>query len=348
MTTDSAPKLAIVAATYKRPGALATLLGSLRTQRLGADVFEVCIVVDGIDEYEHEYRRVLEDTKARSGFRLTYAFQSNAGPSVARNQAIGLTSAPWLCIVDDDMDLAPTFLEAHLEALQAGGEDTVVIGRVVPEDGWEWQPLYEAMRTKGMLKMHEALATGLRSPEPAAFVTQNVSLSRRMYQDVGKLDEQLRLAEDTELGFRLQFAGARFVFEPRASAVHRSRIGSYEGWLSRQLQYGKTAIQIYEKLGRDPAAHPLRNLVTGSTLKSLAVYATCWSDPLAHTTIGGLRFLGVCLHRLGLVAPAIGTHNAIMAVAYHLGLKESLGSWKAVLNEARSFAVTPGRPLHPS
>lgn len=348
MTVYRAPTIAIVAATYKRPEALATLLGSLLTQRLDPDAFEVCIVVDGIDEYEHEYRRLLDETKARSGFRLTYAFQPNAGPSVARNHAIGLTSAPWICIVDDDMDLSSTFLESHLEALQAGGKETVVIGRVVPEEGWERQPLYEAMRTKGMLKMHDELATGQRSPEPASFVTQNVSLSRQMYHDVGMLDERLRLGEDTELGFRLQFAGARFVFGDRASAVHRSRIGSYEGWLSRQIQYGRTSALIYEKLGRSPAAHPLRNLVTGSPLKSLAVHATCWNDPLAHVTMGGLRFLGLGLHRLGLVAPAIATHNAIMAVAYHLGLKETLGSWRAVLNEERAFALTPGRPLHPN
>ncbi len=348
MTIDRAPKLAIVAATYKRPEALATLLGSLLSQRLGPDAFEVCIVVDGIDEYEHEYRRLLAQTKASSQFRLTYAFQPNSGQSVARNRAIGLTSAPWLCIVDDDMELASTFLGAHLEALQSGGKGTVVIGRVVPEVGWEQQPLYEALRTKAMLRMHDELEAGQRSPEPADFVTQNVSLSRHLYREVGMLDERLRLGEDTELGFRLQFAGARFVFGPRASAVHRSRIGSYEGWLSRQMQYGRTSLQIYEKLGRHPAAHPLRNLVTGDTLKSLAVHATCWSDPLAHATIGVLRSLGVGLHRLGLVAPAIATHHAIMAVAYHLGVKETLGSWRAVLDEERSFAITPGRPLHPS
>jgi GT2 family glycosyltransferase len=347
MTQPYGPKIALVAATYKRPEAMATLLGSLRSQRLDPAHFEVCIVVDGLDETESAYRALFEEESARCKFPLRFAFQTNAGPASARNHAARMAIAPWICIVDDDMDLHPEFLAAHLELLERGGKETVVIGRVVPERGWEWQPLYEAMRTKGMLAMHAQIEEG-REATPAAFVTQNVSLSREVYWGVGGLDEDLRLGEDTELGFRLLHAGARFVFGSRAAAVHRSRIGSYRSWLERQFEYGRLAVQLYDKAKRDPAAHPLRNLVTGHRLKYLAVHAMCWSDRIGHLSIAALRGLGLLLHLLRMVGPAIATHNAIMAVAYHLGVKEAWGSWDAVLEEQRTFVALPGRPLHPS
>lgn len=342
------PRIALVAATYRRPDALATLLRSLHAQRLAPEEFEVAVVVDGIDEHVEEYRSVIAAAQAQARFRLAHAFQENAGPSAARNRAIALTSAPWLCIVDDDMDLSADFLHAHLAALEGAGERAVVIGRVVPEDGWERQPLYEAVRTRGMLEMHEGIEGGTRRGQASAFVTQNVSLARALYQEVGGLDERLRLGEDTELGFRLEIAGARYFFASEAAAVHRSRIGSYETWLERQFEYGRKAVYMYERVGRHALAHPLRNLVNGSRLNSLAVHVTGWSDPLARFAIASLRRLGDGLQRIGITGPAISTHSAILAVAYHLGVKEALGSWPALLHEKRAFAARTDRPPDPT
>lgn len=342
------PRIALVAATYRRPDALATLFRSLHTQRLAPEEFEVAVVVDGIDEHEEEYRTVIAAAKARARFRLVHALQQNAGQSVARNRAIGLTSAPWLCIVDDDMDLSADFLHAHVAALEAAGERAVVIGRVVPEDGWERQPLYESVRTRGMLELHEEIAAGTRRAQASALVTQNVSLPRALYEEVGGLDERLRLGEDTELGFRLEIAGARYFFAAEAAAVHRSRIGSYETWLARQIEYGRNAVYIYERVGRHALAHPLRNLVNGSRLNSLAVHLTGWSDPLARNCIASLRRLGDGLQHIGITGPAISTHSAILAVAYHVGVKEALGSWSALLREKRAFAARTDRPPDPT
>lgn len=346
-SNQDAPRIALVAATYRRPDALRTLFRSLHAQSLPPTCFEVSIVVDGLDESEGAYRELFAEESERARFPLQVEFQENAGPAAARNRAARSVRAPWICIVDDDMDLSRDFLASHLKLLEANGERAVVIGKVVPEEGWERQPLYEAMRTKAMLRMHREIEDG-REPNPAAFVTQNVSLSRALFFEVGCLDEELPLAEDTELGFRLLHAGAKFVFGSDASAIHRSRIGSYESWLSRQVRYGALSMKLYEKAGRDPAAHPLRNLVTGNRLKFLAVHAACWWDPLAHFSMAMLRLFGLVLHRMGLVAPAIGTHNAIMALAYHLGVKQTLGSWSALMEAERSYVVLPGRPLHRS
>ncbi len=346
----STAELSLIVASFRRPDAIRNLMRALARQTLPRSAFEIAVVVDGRDETEAAYREVFAWARRELGLPIVHcSFQENAGPAPARHRGILATSAPWICITDDDMEPAPGYLAAHLAALQKGGDDrTVVIGNVVPEDGWERQPLYEAMRTRAMLEMHQALTAGVRRGQGSLLVTQNVSLSRSAYTRVGGFDESLRLAEDTELGWRLERDGARFVFAPEAAAIHRSRVGSYATWLARQFQYGRNAVYIHRKLGGDPRAHPLRNLVNGSPVNRVAVFGLCWWDPLGHAAIAGLRAAGRSFQRLGLTAPAVASHKAILALAFHMGVKDALGSWSALLAERRGFLATPGRPLDPT
>lgn len=338
------PEISVVVASYKRPDALQMVLSSLRRQTLSPEAFELAVVIDGIDETEGRYREVLETARREVPFALRYEFQENAGQSVARHRAIVSAPSPWICVVDDDMELSPGFLDAHLTLLRAGGRNTVVIGRVIPEDGWQRAPLYEAVRTKHMLEWHDDLGRGDKAPTGYTLVTQNVSFSRDFYLEVGGFDPRLRLGEDSELGLRFEFAGGHFVFGAEASAIHRSRVGSYDAWLRRCVQYGRNGVYIYEKLGEDSRAHPLRNLVNGSRLNAAAVHAVCWSNGLADSGIAALKWTGDVFQRVGLTGPAIATHKAILALAFHLGVKDALGSWGRVLEAKRRFAAAEAAP----
>lgn len=339
--------ITVVIASYKRPDALAMVLASLRRQTLAASEFDVAVVIDGVDETEARYREVLEQARSASSFQLKSEFQANAGQSVARDRSIRAAATPWICVIDDDMDLMPEFVGAHLAALTSGTPKTVVIGRVIPEEGWESQPLYEAVRTSHMLEWHESMGRGAQ-PSGYTLVTQNVSFGRDFYVEVGGFDPKLRLGEDSELGLRFEFAGGRFIFSAGAAAIHRSRIGSYDAWLRRSVDYGRNGVYIYEKLGRDMRAHPLRNLVNGSRMNAAVVRTLCWSEPLTRSAISTLNLTGRALQSVGLTSPAIATHKAILALAFHLGVKDALGSWRNVLQSAQSFASTPEAPRNPT
>lgn len=350
MGSSSSPQIALAVASHRRPDALAILLRSLERQTLSRSRYEVAVVVDGRDDLAAAYARVLEHARDERRLPLAFVFQDrNRGPAAARDRAIrALTRAPLVCVSDDDMELAPGYLAAHLTALERGGEGTVVIGNVVPEEGWQRQPLYEAVRTHAMLVLHKGLREGTRRAQGAVLVTQNISFWRSNYQQVGGFDLSLRLGEDTELGWRLERDGARFVFEPEASAIHRSRVGSYEAWLERQFQYGRNAVYIHTKLGGDPRSHPLRNLVNGNRLKAAAVRSLCWSNGFGRAGIAALHGAGGLLQRVGLHAPAVATHKAIVALAFHLGVKDALGSWTAVRASGRAFRAAADRPLDPT
>src|SRR5215203_6944951 len=131
---NQVPRMTVVIATYKRPDALAVALASLARQTLPPSDFEVTVVVDGSDETRPAYERTLETARTGSGFALRYDFQANAGQSAARHRAIESATTPWICVIDDDMDLLPGFLAGHLAALTT--VRTVAIGRVIPEEGW--------------------------------------------------------------------------------------------------------------------------------------------------------------------------------------------------------------------
>jgi GT2 family glycosyltransferase len=341
-------RITVVIASYKRPDAVAAALESLRAQTIAPGAFHVAVVVDGLDETESQYRAVLEDMVRVSSFQLRYEFQPNAGQSAARHRAIVQASTPWICVLDDDMELVPAFLAAHLDALERGGASTVVIGRVIPEPDWERTPLYEAVRTSHMLEWHTEMARAEREPGGFTLVTQNVSFGRELYLRVGGFDNALRLGEDSELGLRFEIAGARFVFSADAAAIHHSRIGSYDAWLRRCVEYGRSGVYIYEKLGRDVRAHPLRNFVNGSRANAAVVRAFSWSDRPAFAAIAVLRRIGDVLQRVGATAPAIATHKAILAIAYHVGVRRSLGSWSAVLDAARGFSASQDAPHRPT
>jgi glycosyltransferase involved in cell wall biosynthesis len=338
-------RIALIVATYNRAGPLDRLLGDVSRQTLDPALFEVVVCVDGSEDRTPE---VLASWKAQARFALESMTQKNQGQAVARHQAILASTGQRSVIVDDDMELCPGFLEAHLSAGDEDPERTVVIGKVVPQEGWEKKPLYEAVREQGMMRLHQRLESGEQPPSATAFVTQNVSVPRALYLEVGGFDPSLRLDEDRELGMRLERAGGQLRFAPNAWAVHRSDIGSYEKWERRQYDYGKYALQVWRKYEQDPYLHPLRNLVNGSQLNRVAVQWLSRWDWAARGGSSVLRRLGNVLARGGFFDAGLATHKAILAVQYHLGVKHAVGSWSSLEQLAREFKETPGRPREPT
>ena len=146
----------------------------------------------------------------------------------------------------------------------------------------------------------------------------------------------------------MERAGATFVFATKAWAIHHSDVGSYDKWSRRHYEYGKYALQIWEKHGESPHLHPLRNYVDGSRLNRALVNLVCASDGRSKLAVSALRWVGNALQRLEVLEPAIYTHKAIQAVRYHQGLRDALGSWDALRRMERQYVETPNRPRQPT
>jgi glycosyltransferase involved in cell wall biosynthesis len=351
MSTSSAAQestrcaIAVVIATYNRAGPIAHLLYGLQRQTLSHDRWEVVVCVDGSTDDTEE---VLAEWTARKTLPLKYIVQANAGQAVARHNALVRTSADHVIVIDDDMEVCPSFVEEHLAASTRVAGKTVVIGKVVPEKAFLKKPLYAAVNEHQLYLLHGRIERGEQAPTATAFVTQNVSFPRALYLQVGGFDPSLRLDEDRELGIRLERAGATFVFGSKAWAIHHSNIGSYDKWFQRQYEYGKYAVHVWGKHGNNPLLHPLRNFVNGSRLNRALVTMVCPDDRVSGIATSVLERIGRVLQRVNLLKPAVATHKAIQAVRYHQGVRDALGSWQALRKSEREFLADPNRPAEPT
>ncbi len=336
--------LALVLATYNRAAPLERLLQALERQTLSRDSWELIVAVDGSTD---DTENVLARWSERKTLPLKFFKQPNAGQSVARHNGILRTSAEHVVVIDDDMEVCPEFLAEHLAASRTLAGKAVVIGKVVPEKRFMQKPLYTAVGEHHLLLLHRRLERG-EAPNASAFVTQNVSFPRALYLEVGGFDASLRLDEDRELGARMERAGGVLVFAPRAWAIHHSDVGSYDKWSRRHYEYGRYAVQIWEKHGKSPHLHPLRNLVDGSRINRALVKLVCPDRERSELAERALRSVGELLRALRISEPAVLTHKGIQAVLYHRGVRDTLGSWTAVEELERAYKAAPNRPRVPT
>lgn len=342
---EALPPIALVLATYNRAAPLDRLLQALERQTIARDLWEIIVAVDGSTDGTEQ---VLARWVSKGTLPLQFLVQENAGQSVARHNGILRTHAEHVIVIDDDMEVCPAFVEEHLAASRKAPGRVVVIGKVVPEKTFMKKPLFTAVGEHHLLLLHDRLENGSQVPTATALVTQNVSFPRAMYLEIGGFDASLRLDEDRELGMRLERAGAMFVFAPGAWAIHHSDVGSYDKWSRRHYEYGKYALQIWEKHGRSSLVHPLRNFVDGSRLNRALVTMVCSNDRRSKVAESALRWMGNTLQRLEILEPAIYTHKAIQAVRYHQGLRDALGSWRSLLQMEREYIESPDRPGTPT
>jgi GT2 family glycosyltransferase len=244
------------------------------------------------------------------------------------------------------MQVTPSFLETYVAELT--NRDTVVVGRVFARQGWRKGPMYEAMREYDTEVGHGELASGKSQPNGTHFVTQNVGFSRQLYLDVGGFDPELKLAEDSDLGWRFEKAGAIFKFSVSAYAVHHSNIGNYHTWLKRQYEYGKYIVYIWEKSGRDIFLHPLRNYVNGNQTYPTVFRLFAWNDWLLKKSPSMLLVISNALKGMGLFKLGLFGYRAQKNIQFHRGVMDALGGTLEQFKAAeQDFRNTPNRPTRP-
>lgn len=133
--------------------------------------------------------------RVRSGdTRIKVAVQPNAGPSAARNRAVELSTGRYLCLLDSDDMLEPTFLEKCVWFLESNPEFGFCNSWSVNfgEEEFLWQVGFE--RGKAHLQAN--------SGPPLSMIR------RRAFEDCGGFDESIRLGhEDWDFWLAMAKAG---------------------------------------------------------------------------------------------------------------------------------------------
>lgn len=203
--------ISIVIPTQNKWRSLARTLASLERIDPAGGRFNVIVVDDAsTDETEGwlaRYRPVFPIQRVRT--------TRKHGPASARNRGSRLADGDILLFLDDDMECDPGLVEAHM-AHHRSADDVAVVGRVL---------YHPELRRSALTRYFDAQHKGHASPlcPPARFASNNLSLSRALFERVGLFDESFTCVglEDVELGMRLaRIPGCTLRYERQAFAYH--------------------------------------------------------------------------------------------------------------------------------
>lgn len=330
------PELSVVMATYNRPLLLERLLGQFARQSLAPERFELVVVDDG--SAEPVSARI--DPGAYP-FALRLLVQANAGAAAARHRGILAARAPLLVIVDDDMQVEPGFLAAHLAAHPAGSR-RAVLGRIRADPELHEMPFFERWYAHRLDTLAEKVLSGRYTLHGSALYTGNVSLRRADYLAVGGFDPALRRSEDAELGLRLVESGVELAFSDEAVTLHGSDHTSEEVWLRRAFLYGVYDSRIGKKHPHLKDADPWRFLSklrpAARPFVAAAAVAPSLTRPVSRAALAAVKAADAA----GLEQLAFAGSAVVYSMEYFRGVREEAGSLRSAL---RGFLANARRAV---
>ena len=227
-------KVSVVIPTYNKLDQLRRTLGSLAAQDLAPDAFETVVIDDGSRDGTLAY---LESHRPAHGFRVVRG-ETNRGRAAARNLGLETAEGGLIVFLDDDMELVPGFLRAHLE-FHRSHANSVGVGNVQNHPEVSAAPIDRYMSTRGAQKIKG------RGPLPwKYFTTNNASLRKEELTAVGGFDENFVFYgfEDLELAWRLvrdRGLSIGFVTEARSLHIHAH---SLEDVLAKKTLCGRSSL----------------------------------------------------------------------------------------------------------
>lgn len=203
-------RLSIIVPTFNRHEQLIHTLEHLRRQTLPPDQYEVLVVDDGSTPPV-----VVPENK--NGPRTTLIrFDKILERCRARNAGAQAAAGEILLFLDDDLEVCPGFLEAHLRA-HAEWPEALVTGHVCLPPAVLNSPLVRfrqhvesagAPRTRGVVPAHAVGGAG------------NMSIGREKFLQLGGFDSGMVGIEDQDFNLRYLEQGGIGVFLPEADAIH--------------------------------------------------------------------------------------------------------------------------------
>lgn len=101
--------ISVIIPTYKPQEYLLECLDSLRIQTIGQEKFEIILVLNGCnDPYDALIKKWIKDNPS---VQINYVQTDTPGVSNARNIALNIACGDYICFVDDDDYVSPSYLD---------------------------------------------------------------------------------------------------------------------------------------------------------------------------------------------------------------------------------------------
>lgn len=323
--------ITVVIATHNRRELLVGALQGLARQTLSPAEFAVVVVDDGSDP---PVRPALE--RLNLPYELAIFEQPNRGAAAARHLGILHARGEVIVIIDDDMRVPSNFLAEHLAAHARGA--TLVLGRIDDEgEAMARKPIFERMHAALLRRQYEAFRSGREQPCGTHTCTGNVSFRLCDYLAVGGFDLDLRRSEDSELGVRLEEAGAAIAFADGARTIHRSDVADLEVWMRRNFVYGGCDLRIARKHPTLASADPWRFFFLIHPATRVLVTLSLLS-PSAGARLSRLAIrAAMALDAVGAERVALAGATVTYGLEYFRGIRQEAGSLGATVRDLRGY-----------
>jgi len=216
-------KTTVVLCTHNRCERLAKTLDSLAKSVLPDSTHWEVLVVDNNSSDCTRY--VVDDFCSRFPGRFRYSFESIPGKSNALNRGIREASGEVLAFTDDDVTVAPTWLQ-NLTGVLEKSEWAGSSGRTFPETGFSapsWLVIEE--RNSALLGLFDRGPDAFDLREPP--LGNNMAFRRQVFEkhgyfrtDLGPRPGSEIRGEDSEFGIRILASGEKIRYVPSAVVYH--------------------------------------------------------------------------------------------------------------------------------
>jgi succinoglycan biosynthesis protein ExoA len=274
--------------------------------------------------------------------------------SAGRNCAIRAARGEVLVVVDGHCELEDSdYLKNLVSAFERSGADC--IGRPQPLDATPAQPLQRAIcLARSCLLGHHHESFVYSSAERFVLAKSvAVAYRRDVFERVGPFDESFDACEDVELNHRIDRAGLRCFFTPKARVHYHAR-ASLRGLFQQMHRYGRGRMRLLRKHpetftipGFLPAAFVLW-LVIGAAAATLvpAVLPLYASTLIAYALVVCATALGLCIRARtpALLARLLGVFATIHIGAGTGILYEGMAGVRGAATKSAAIAAT-GQPV---
>jgi glycosyltransferase involved in cell wall biosynthesis len=217
------PNVSVILPTYNRATLLRAAMDALLRQTAPPHSYEIVVVDNNSSDGTVEFLASFDDP------RVVSVKEPRQGLSYARNAGLAAARAPILALTDDDVEVAPDWIDTISTTMAAHPDADAVGGRVLPawpEDkpSWltrtHWAPL--------ALQDHGDANRVFDRSSPVGLIGANVAFRRSVFERVGtfspavqRVKDSIGSTEDHELLHRLYASGGRALYTPHMIVMTR-------------------------------------------------------------------------------------------------------------------------------
>ena len=227
----------IVIPTYARPQRLAAALAAIKKLQWQPDRFEVIVVDDGSP--------VPVNTDLSQLNNLTIIRQTNQGPAAARNIGAQAAKGEYLAFTDDDCAPHPLWLK-EMKKAHAKNRSQMIGGHT--RNG-----LPDNVYSSTSEHLCAFLTRSRDGKAPTFFASNNMSMSRQHFNELGGFDISYSLAAGEDREFCRRWCEAGFTLKQAPTAIvehfHHFNLKSF---LQQHFNYGRGAALFHGKKQRPP------------------------------------------------------------------------------------------------